>query len=161
MIEHEDYPGLAYNSDTGEFWWRYRTSSRCNLGKPVGRADSYGSLRVMLGGKSIQLHRLAWFFCNGTWPTEQVDHINGVRTDNRISNLREATVAENQWNAKARSDNTSGIKGVSWDKQKGRWHARVKKNGKRYSKRFHEIEEAEAWIMGQRDQLHSEFARDE
>ena len=79
---------------------------------------------IGLNGKSNYAHRLAWFYTYGTWPTE-VDHINGQRTDNRISNLREVVDGSNNQNHKKHSSNTSGFGGVSWSKAKRKWGAQV------------------------------------
>lgn len=66
----------------------------------------------------------------GDWPTDQIDHINGDKGDNRIANLREATNAENNRNTGAGQANTSGFKGVCWDKAKGKWRAQIEIDGR-------------------------------
>ena len=67
-------------------------------------------------------HRLAWFYMTGEWPKE-IDHINGSKVDNRFSNLRVASRAQNEANKRVRRDSFTGIKGVSWDDARQKWYA--------------------------------------
>src|SRR3546814_8274071 len=69
----------------------------------------------------------------GKWPRGEVDHRNGARDDNRWCNLRKATKAQNQANARRRRDNTSGVKGVTWNKARKKWVAQIQAGGKRMS----------------------------
>jgi hypothetical protein len=94
----------------------------------------------------------------GEHPAAQVDHINGIPTDNRICNLRLADNHQNQYNQKLHRDNTSGVKGVC--KVYGKWNARISVAGKRKSLgQFETIEEAASAIMAAREQFHGEFCR--
>ncbi|MDA6380520.1 HNH endonuclease signature motif containing protein [Escherichia coli] len=70
---------------------------------------------IMINGKAYPAHRLAWLIVYGTMPDGFIDHINRVRTDNRISNLRLVTHSENMQNRKIQKNNKSGYRGVSWD----------------------------------------------
>jgi len=72
--------------------------------------------------KTYAAHRVAWFLHHGAWPMGEIDHINGNAQDNRIANLRDVTHKENTRNMKRRSDNTSGITGISY-------HTKIKKVG--------------------------------
>ena len=85
---------------------------------------------IRLQSRLHKAHRLAWFYVYGSWPNDQIDHINRNKTDNRIANLREVTNKQNQQNASKRSDNTSGHPGVSWYKRDSKWQARIKHNQK-------------------------------
>lgn len=71
----------------------------------------------------VMAHRLAWFYTYGRWPTQDIDHINEVKNDNRFCNLREATRAQNMQNVRKHKHNTSGLKGVCWHSQRKRWRA--------------------------------------
>lgn len=84
-------------------------------------SGEYPAIRI--DGKTVYLHRLAFFCMTGEWPLAQVDHINGDKKDARWINLRLATAAQNKANESLRSTNTSGLKGVSW--HKGKWRAYV------------------------------------
>lgn len=96
---------LAYDPATGVFTWRIRPSGRARAGAPAGGLTSEGYLIIGYRGAHVLAHRLAWAFHTGRMPVGVMDHINGIRTDNRISNLREVSPAENRGAAhKARSD---------------------------------------------------------
>lgn len=100
---------ISYNPDTGEFT-RLKNGKRADTCMTIG----YKRVRVKIGEKKHEFlaHRLAWFMVNGDWPEGEIDHINGMRDDNRLINLRSVTRAENAKNIKLRSDNSSGFLGV-------------------------------------------------
>ncbi len=120
---------LRYEPEEGEFYWRAPQQHRLR-NKPAGCWHSRGYRVIRVMQKSYLIHRLAWFYVHGEWP-EQIDHINGVRTDNRIANLRPANQSQNNANSPKRKDNTSGAKGVYFHKVKGKWCARIKPEGKK------------------------------
>lgn len=93
--------------------------------------DTYGYKFGAIFGKTYRAHRVIWALTFGDWPNGQIDHINGNRSDNRIENLRVVSNAENQRNSKIRSTNTSGAAGVSWNKQRAKWQARITVDCKR------------------------------
>ncbi len=120
---------LNYDPNTGIFTWainRYRV--RVGAGAGTLRKDGY--IRIQIDCELHLAHRLAWFFVHGVWPVNQIDHINGVRTDNRIANLRIATPAENSQNQGKNRNNTSGYTGVSWNKRAGKYQSQIQVNGK-------------------------------
>jgi hypothetical protein len=106
---------LHYNPETGEFTWR----TDCNKGIAVEKAGlidpSNGYLRINIWNVLYYGHRLAWLFSTGEWPESALDHINGIKTDNRISNLRLASQRLNARNTLGRSK--TGFKGVYKDKK--------------------------------------------
>ena len=110
---------LDYDPETGVFRWRERKNKNGDgrglwkLKRDVGTYSMKGYLTVEIGGRNYQSHRLAWLHVTGKWPKDQIDHINGIRDDNRFLNLREATAFENTRNAKAKKNNKTGLKGVS------------------------------------------------
>lgn len=126
---------LKYNPDTGELRWIKRTSpvSRAKIGQIAGSTDKATGYRaIQFMGKRLYAHRIAWFLVHGEWPEpgKEIDHINGDRADNRIHNLRIASPADNQHNARSHKDSRSAYRGVTWDKRAGRWKAAIKVDGK-------------------------------
>ena len=121
---------LNFDSNTGLFTYA-KNVNRFKKGDISGHLNNDGYIAISIDKKIYNAHRLAWLYIYGYMPTEQIDHINHIRTDNRISNLREATHTENDRNAKKRHDNTSGVTGVSWHKKDKRWSARINTDGNR------------------------------
>lgn len=88
--------------------------------------------------KKIRAHHLVWVWETGAWPAQEIDHINGDRADNRIQNLREATVSQNRTNKKIQSNNT----GYKWVTNLGsRYRAEIRKSGKRVYSSIHDTAE--------------------
>lgn len=123
---------VSYNDETGVFT-RLVSSGGVRAGEAAGSVKSNGYVYLSIAGKQHLAHRLAWFMVNGVWPENDIDHINGDRTDNRFCNLRLATRAENMQNErKARvSNKSSGLLGVSWSKAACKWAAGIKLEGKK------------------------------
>lgn len=129
-----------YNSETGEIVHKFRAKETFSknahyvrhlafVGMNAGWANSKGYIDVNVDGKKFKAHRVAWLIENGSlpeYPGFQIDHINGIRTDNRIENLRIVTSSENSKNSGLPVSNTSGVKGVYWHKQSGKWNAKIK-----------------------------------
>ena len=123
---------LTYNLETGIFIWNKDTfNKRCKVGKIAGSFDC-GYIRITIKSKRFLAHRLAWFYMNGIWPNNNIDHINGIKNDNRICNLRLATIAENQQNRfNASSNSTHGYLGITWNKTANKWSSKIMINRKR------------------------------
>ena len=164
---------LDYDQETGELRWRSRprehfatvnafgTWNARWAGMAAGSLYSNGYRVVRIDGRDYKAHRIIWLCVRGEWPIAQIDHINGIRDDNRYANLREATNAENQHNSKRRADNTSGVKGVHWSKSKRKWRAEIQHKGKRYRVGYFDSKaEAAAAVALKRAELHGEFGRD-
>lgn len=96
----------------------------------AGRRSSNGYVLVSIGGEERQAHRVAWAIVHGEWPVEDIDHINRIKWDNRLTNLRQATKSENAANVPP-CGSTSKFKGVSWHKKAGKWRAQIKVRGKK------------------------------
>lgn len=139
-ISHSDLvEKICYESKTGNFFWR----SNYNVGKPLGYVNYDGYIRMYALGRRYYAHRLAWFYVTGEWPKHEIDHINGDRSDNRISNLREATQNENAQNKRKQRNNKSGVTGVSWNKAEKSWVVKISANGKRiYLGRYSNLSDA-------------------
>lgn len=99
---------------------------------PKTPADAGEYLRVMIDKQRCKVHHLAWLWVHGAWPKEQIDHINRVRTDNRISNLREVSRAENCHNQGKHSQNWTGYTGVMWHAKNCKWTAQIQVSGKKH-----------------------------
>lgn len=137
---------LRYEPDTGKLFWLERSEkwfkdshrtakgncnnwNACCAGKEAFSGSKWdGYFKGKIFGKPYLAHRLIWVYMTGEWPDE-VDHINGVRDDNRWGNLRNVNHQENQRNQKLRKDNTSGICCVRRNKRDKKWYANIKHNG--------------------------------
>lgn len=114
---------LSYDKDTGEFTWLVRTAHKIYVGDTAGYLRDNGYIIIVIKNKNYRAHRLAWLYVNGKFPKDFIDHINGIKNDNRICNLREATSQQNHFN--------KNVKGYSFDAKKGKYHAYIGKDGKR------------------------------
>jgi len=136
---------LNYDHLTGLFTWAVRRKGGRGIGKKAGFIMSHGYVGICIGGRDYTAHRLAWLHVHGVWPTANIDHINGNRSDNRIANLRDVNQSVNMQNVYApKSNNKSGYRGVSWHKQRNKFTARIKVDGKYRSLGLHDSAEAAA-----------------
>lgn len=148
-----------YNPETGDLTWKVSLNPRAPVGHVVRAPDNNGYYRVKVRGKLYKAHRVIWLRTYGWWPKEHIDHINGDRADNRLCNLREATNAENLRNCAAYANNTSGYKGVTWDKRANKWKGQIMVGGKsRHLGYFASPEEAHAAYCKAAEELFGEFA---
>lgn len=115
---------VSYNQETGEFSRRIRASN-IKQGLVNPRPSKQGYLRMRIDGGLYSLHRIAWFYVNGEWPANLLDHKDGDKTNNKISNLRAATHGENLQNISIESKAESGLKGAYFDKKSGKWQAKI------------------------------------
>jgi hypothetical protein len=115
---------FSYDPEQGRF-------TKCRTGKIVGSINNLGYRMIWVDGRLCTEHRLAWLYVHGEWPARCIDHINGIKHDNRIANLREATHSQNSMNVAVRPDaNSSGFKGVSWHRGAKKWRATINKSRK-------------------------------
>jgi hypothetical protein len=152
---------LHYSPETGEWRWRVSGRSRVFAGKIAGgKGHSCGYWRIGIGGHRYYSHRLAVLYMTGSWPAAEVDHIDGIPGNDWWSNLRQASHGQNMLNAKRRSHNTSGFKGVCWAKQQQRWKARLIISGKQIHLGFYTSAAAAAQaVRAGAPIVHGEFAR--
>lgn len=133
---------LKYDAETGEFTWlprgiehfpderAMRSWNAKYAEKLAGTCDPRGYKAIRVNGQRYWAHRMAFLFVHGRWPEGQVDHANGNKSDNRISNLRECSNSENHKNMPMSSRNKSGANGISWSKGMKRWKAQGISKGK-------------------------------
>lgn len=162
---------LIYEPEEGKFYWKSRPQSMFPSARMANTWNSrYANKEAFTAvnaqgykaGKifdtNCKAHRIAWKMTHGVEPPELIDHINGDRIDNRISNLRPATYSENRINTRG-ARGASGFKGVIWSAQRDKWIAEIKANGvRKYLGSFENPEEASAAYKTAAKCLHGEFA---
>lgn len=163
---------FTYDPDTGILRWRHRPLSHfatlraCNIwntrlaGEEAGFMHPSGHRMVKLTASNFLVHRVVWKLVYNVEPSPELDHRNVIASDNRLGNLRVATTQENRCNVATRSDNTSGLKGVSWCRWKQKWMARIHVNGRRvYLGCFDDPLAAYQVYCEASRNLHGEFSR--
>lgn len=168
---------LHYAPDTGKFWWKLRSYdtfygegsiprdrgkvwNQRFAGKRAFTAQSLGYFVGSVTGCKVYAHRVAWMHYHGEIPPEGmlIDHINGDKTDNRISNLRLVTRQQNIHNKPGRGG-ASQYKGVQWNKTARKWYATIRHEGKtRHLGMFDSEEEAAARYIKEAEVLQGEYA---
>lgn len=134
---------IKYNSETGDLFWLPRNETHIKRppslktwntrysNKKITTIDSKGYLFCSIFGKQYRAHRIAWLIYYGEWPNV-IDHINGIKTDNRIVNMRSVNVQQNHMNQCISTKNTSGVTGVYFNKKNSLWCAQMKFKGHTY-----------------------------
>lgn len=157
---------LSYDPLSGDLRWKDRLDarpsvrSRLNGALALTNISTLGYKRGRVMQVSYQAHVIAWVIFYGTWPDREIDHINTIKTDNRIKNLRLATRSENNRNKPVRSDSSIGLKGVTFHPQTGKWRARISCFGKTNSLGlFASPEEAHCAYRNAMEKFHGKFAR--
>lgn len=155
MITHDELKSLfSYDPSVGVFI-RKIDRGPFKAGITAGTKGNQGYIRIQIGKKIYGGHQLAWMYIHGEFPSKLVDHINSIRHDNRIENLRLVTPSENAQNLKkARSDNGSGLLGVT--PIDGKWVSRIMLNGKSFYLGYFETPElAHTAYINAKRQIHS------
>lgn len=144
----------------GALYWRVKPCRRDPVGMKAGHLDpARGYVTINYRRKRYYAHRIIYLMHNGYLPPE-VDHIDGDKSNNRISNLRACTHAQNGQNKAAQANNKAGVKNVVWDKNRSKWVVYMKVNGKNTNfGGFDDIEMAAFVASELRDKHHGEFAR--
>lgn len=158
MIDSQSLPSAErlremfdYDASTGNLTWKARPVSHfsdgcqsadlickrinARLSGKLGLhcVDTKGYRHGRIFGHGVRAHRVIFAMVTGSWPQGEIDHVNGVRTDNRFENLRDVSRITNMRNAKLSSRNNSGFVGVHWRKDRRRWQARIHFDGKTHS----------------------------
>lgn len=115
---------VRYNKQTGLFYWKVSVG-KAKRGEVAGHTDSAGYTKVSIDGVKYFAHRLVWLYVYGAWPTQNIDHKDLCRSNNRLSNLRDVGQSLNGLNGPLRCNNSSGYTGVSYDARRGEWVAYV------------------------------------
>ena len=150
MITHEELHRLLfYDPDTGDFGWLIKRK-KVNPGEIAGSVNTRGYRNIQINNKWYGAHRLAWLYMTGSFPPSLMDHINGIKDDNRFCNLREATPSENCCHR--RSTKGAYYKGNGWE-------ASIMKHGRsHYLGRFKSADDAYRAYLQAARQLHGDFA---
>lgn len=138
-----------YDLENGCLIWKVARSPRIKIGTPAGYVSPYGYTQIRLNGKLWMSHRLIWMYMTGSFPLNDIDHIDGDRSNNKWGNLRDVTREENMQNRKGPDeDSLTGVLGVCFDRQSGKYRAqRTIYKRKVLNKLFNTIEEAkEAYL---------------
>ena len=159
---------LDYSPKLGMFFWRRReplrqydkTWNTRYAGSPAGTPTvPMGYIQILVNRRLYLAHRLAFLWMTGNWPEHEIDHSDGDRANNRWNNLRVATPSQNRMNGVRRSDNTSGYRGVRFEKRRGHWVADIMVDGrKHYLGAFHTAEAAASAYAEAAARLHGKFA---
>lgn len=125
---------LSYDPGTGILRWKYRADCKANwnarwVGKTAGVITA-GKIAVAIFQVKYQAHNLIWYMQTDEWPENEVDHKDRNGLNNKWDNLRPSTRNQNMMNTRLRSDNTSGHKGVSWNKEHNAWRVRIQVAGR-------------------------------
>jgi hypothetical protein len=149
---------LDYDPDTGIFKWKVSRGGSM-AGNVAGCVGAFGYRLISVDYILYQAHRIAWFYMTGAWPNNLIDHINGNPSDNRFSNLRQATKSENNQNSRS-SRGSSVFRGVSWRANRNKWRAVIMVGKKQYYLgHFEDEKEAAEAYQSARRRLHP-FAPD-
>jgi HNH endonuclease len=147
---------LHFEPETGVLIWRARsaTASRVRIGCAAGGLRKDGYRVIEIDGRGYRAHRIAWLLVHGTWPSVEIDHVNGMRDDNRIANLRDVSKSVNKQNVRrARADSGHGFIGAT--RTRGRWQSVITVDGKRvHLGMFARGEDASAAYLAAKRRLH-------
>lgn len=146
---------FSYEPDTGIMRWRKPGGSKRK--SLVAGTRTHGYLSVRVSGRQYQVHRVAWLYVKGAWPNNQIDHINGIRDDNRIINLRDVPIRVNNENLRrARADNGCGVFGATWLERLQSYAVMIQVHGKKHHVGlFKDAESARQAYISAKRKLHT------
>ncbi len=116
---------LHYDPETGVFIWKNPYGWRIKKGSAAGYISPQGYLLIGINRKYYYGHRLAWLYMEGYFPEHQIDHIDGIRYNNKFSNLRHVTNQCNNRNKPIIKTNITGVTGICWCKNQKKWHSKI------------------------------------
>lgn len=154
ILLHQDLVDLLeYIPETGLFFWKKKRRG-IQTGKPLGSNNGFGYLRITVLGRSYYAHRLAWFYMTKSWANE-IDHINGIRHDNRFENLRDVDRQTNAQNKRfAQKNSKSHVLGVSWHRKANKWQAHIcVAKERKYLGLFNDINEAHVAYLMEKERI--------
>jgi hypothetical protein len=153
LLHSEVLAAVRYDAETGEFSCRYS-------GQPIASTRRNGYIVIRILGGTYPAHRVAWLYSYGRWPRGNIDHADGNPSNNRLANLRECNQSQNMANSRLSSNNTSGVKGVTFEKSVGKYRARIRVRGKMISLGLHEtLDQAAAAYEQAARRYFGEFAK--
>jgi HNH endonuclease len=151
---------LLYSPETGVFTWKQSPTGSVKVGDVAGRNNSNRDYyrQISVDGRSYKIHRLAFLWMTGSFPPEQVDHIDLDKNNNAWSNLRPATPSQNNANWRAR--NQSGLKGTFLDRRRGNYYSRIGSGPRtKHLGTFETAQEAHGAYVKAARELYGEYAR--
>jgi hypothetical protein len=119
-----------YDRAVGKLFWKIPKANRIKIGDEAGYIRKDGYHAISIDNKECLTHRLIWMIETGKWPENDIDHIDGQPSNNRIQNLQDVTHRQNGRNQKLPHNNSSGVVGVSWYKRYQKWVVQSRKDGK-------------------------------
>ncbi len=145
---------FEYDQKTGNLIW-LKNKRQKTKGKIAGSLGSKGHVEIKIDGIKYQAHRLVWLYLNGNFPTNQIDHINRIKSDNRIENLREVTNSENKQNIDKPRGYSNPYMGVYFHKKRKKWRSKITKEGVQYELGFFDTPElAKKAYLDAKKELH-------
>lgn len=123
---------FRYDEETGRLFWKNKSHPRSHaqIGSEVGTKRVDGRHEIIVKGHHFRTHRVIWFMANGVWPKDEIDHLDGDPSNNRLDNLREATRSENARNMRKRHNSQVCMNGVYWQKRDGRYQVYIGAGGR-------------------------------
>jgi hypothetical protein len=155
----KEYLQSIFKYEDGNLYWKKSPFWSIEAGSKAGTLTKRGYTNIFIKRRTYKLHRLVYMFHYGYFP-KCIDHIDGNPANNFIENLREATIAENQLNARLRINSKSKIKCVSWESKTEKWRVRMMVNGAcKYFGEYKDLDYAKFIADAMRYKYHGKFAR--
>lgn len=151
----QNYVKQLFDYQNGKLFWKVRKSDKTKIGDEAGSQRDDSRISVRIDGKAYRLHRLIYLYHHGFIP-EYIDHIDGNPSNNRIENLRPATVKQNSYNRTKQANNTSGYKGVYFHKATKKWVAYCDASSLGY---YDTPEDANVVVKKFREKQHGEYVK--